>query len=95
MKSHQSLERIGNYPPLGASVRTDASLQRIGNYPLLVLVTIHRIRMVFKADTIPILIHDRPCVIHRGILVDHRRRRLQHVYEKHAEKESDQEGQEL
>ena len=76
MKSHQSLERIGNYPPL-------------------VLVTIHRIRMVFKADTIPILIHHLPCVIHRGILVDHRRRRLQHVDEKHAEKEPHQEGQEL
>ena len=51
--------------------------------------------MVFKADTIPILINDFPCIIHIRILIDDHRCRLQHVDEEDAEEDADQKWQEL
>jgi hypothetical protein len=51
--------------------------------------------MVFKADTIPILIDNFSRIIHVRILVDDHRRRLQHVDEENAEEDADQEWQEL
>lgn len=51
--------------------------------------------MVFKADTIPILIDYFSCIIHIRILVDDHRRWLQHVDEEDAEEDADQKRQEL
>ena len=51
--------------------------------------------MVFKADTIPILINDFPCIVHIRILVDDHRCRLQYVDEEDAEEDTDQKRQEL
>ncbi len=51
--------------------------------------------MVLKADTIPILIDDFPCIVHVRILVDDDRCRLQHVYEEDTEEDADQKWQEL
>ena len=51
--------------------------------------------MVFKADTIPILIDDFPRIVHIRILVNHHWRRLQHVDEEDAEEDADKEWQEL
>jgi hypothetical protein len=51
--------------------------------------------MVLEADTIPILIDDFASIIHRRILVDNDGHRLQHIHEKHTEKQTDQKRQQL
>ena len=51
--------------------------------------------MVFKADTISILIDNFSCIIHIRILVDDHRCRLQHVDEEDAEEDTNQKRQEL
>lgn len=63
------------------------SLERIRSYPLLVLITIHSIRVVLETCTVTILINDLTGVIQIGILVNDSRRGLQHIDKEHAEKE--------
>ena len=48
-------------------------LERIRSYPSLVLIAFYRIGVVFETDTIAILIRHLACIIHRRILVNHRR----------------------
>ena len=70
-------------------------LQRIGCNTAFILVAIHCIGMVFKTDTIPILIDDFTCIIHIGIFVDHNRRGFQHIDEEDTKKDTNQKGQQL
>ena len=62
-------------------------LQRVGSNTFFVLITIHRIGMVFKTDTVPILICNFPCIIHIGIFIDDHRCRFEHIDEKNAKKD--------
>jgi hypothetical protein len=78
--------------PSSAAAR---SLERIARYPRLILVTIHRIRMVFKTDTIPILVRNLAGIIQTGILVYHHRCRLQDIDKEHAKEKPHQKWHEL
>ena len=51
--------------------------------------------MILKTDSIAILINDFAGIVNRGILIDNDRSRFEHIDEEHAEKESDEEWQQL
>jgi hypothetical protein len=70
-------------------------LQRIRNDAPLILVTVHGIGVVLKADSVAILIDDFAGVIQIRILVDHDGGGLQDIDEEHADKETEQKRQEL
>ncbi len=77
----------------GVSARSNkALLQGIRRDPCLILIAVDLIRVILEADSIPILIHDFTRIIHIGIFVNYRRRRLQDIYEKYSDKYTDQEG---
>jgi hypothetical protein len=51
--------------------------------------------MILKTDTITILINDLTGVVEIGVFVDNGGCRFQHIDEKHAEEEPQQEGHKL
>ena len=51
--------------------------------------------MVLETDTIAVLINNFTGIVHRRILVNDDRHRLEHIHEKHAEKQPNQERQQL
>jgi hypothetical protein len=70
-------------------------LEWIGGNAALILVAIHGVGVILETDPVAVLINDFAGIVDGGVLINDDRSRFEHIDEKHAEEESEEEWQEL